>query len=117
MDSSWETYKGKKFFYARYGNKQIDTYRNEVEAVEKEMFAQPKNSVLLLVETAGVILTPEAINLAKNTALHCKPYLLKTAILGMGGLRKGLLDVVAKFSGMTLEGFDTEQQAKDWLVQ
>ena len=117
MDSSWETYKGKRFFYARYGNKTIERYRSEIEAVDKEMLIQPKNSVLLLVDTAGSILSPEALNLAKNTALRCKPYLTKIAILGMGGARKTLLDIVSKFAGLKIEAFETEQQAKDWLVQ
>lgn len=117
MKSYWETYKGKQIFYARYDHLVLEEYRAEIIAVEQEVLRQPKNSILLLVNTAGIILSPEALNLAKNTALHSQPYLRNTAILGMSGLRKTLLEIVVKFSGVKLAAFETEEQAKDYLVQ
>ncbi len=117
MKSSWETHKGKKIFFARYDHLPIDEYRAEIVAVEQELFQQPKSSVMLLVDTSGTLLSPEVLNLAKNTALKCKPYLSKIAILGMGGARKTLLDIVSKFAGITLSGFDSVEQAKDFLAQ
>ncbi len=117
MQSAWETYKGKKIFFAKYGHLTPEVYRAEIDAVEKEMLAQPRNSVLLLVDTVGLLISPEALNLAKNVALHSQPYVIKTAILGMSGARKTLLDIVAKFSGMKVEAFDTADQARDWLVK
>ena len=117
MKSCWETYKGKQIFFAHYDHMSIAEYRAEIEAVEQELFKRPQNSVLLLMDTAGVILSPEALNLAKNTALRSRPYIRKAAILGMGGPRKVLLDIVAKFSGVNVTGFDSLEQAKEHLAQ
>ena len=117
MQSTWETHKGKKIFFARYGHLTIEDYRAEIDAVEKEMLRQPRDSVLLLVDIAGLIITPEALNLAKNVALHSQPYVRKTALLGMTGARKAIVDIIVKFSGMKVEAFETVEQAKDWLVQ
>jgi hypothetical protein len=45
-----------------------------------------------------------------------KGKLRKSAILGMGGARKTLLDIVSKFSGVNVAGFDTVEQAREHLV-
>ena len=116
MKSYWETYKGKRILFARYDHLALDEYRAEIEAVEEVVLQQPKNSVLLVVDTTGIIISPEALKLAKNTALHCRPYIRKTAILGMTGARKAILEIVVKFSGNPVAAFETVERAKDYLV-
>jgi hypothetical protein len=87
-----------------------------VNAVEKEMLQQPRDSVLLLVDTSGTIITPEALNIFKNVALHSKPFLHKTAVLGITGARRTFVEIVVKFSGLQVMTYDILQEAKDWLV-
>ena len=85
--------------------------------MEEEMLTQPPKSVLLLVETAGTVISPEALNLFKNVASHASKLLKKTAVLGMTGARRMILDIVAKFAGMGVVAFDTEEQLKiGWSV-
>jgi hypothetical protein len=117
LKSYWETYKGKKFFYARYDKLSIDQLRLEMNDALNEVLKQPANSVLLLVETTGTLVSPEALNLFKNLALKSNKVALKTAVLGVTGARRTMLDIVVKISGMKVSPFETEQQAKDWLVQ
>jgi hypothetical protein len=90
--------------------------RKEVSDVEKEMLTQPPKSVLLLVETAGTVISPEAVNLFKNVTSHYRKVLKKIPILGMTGARKAIRDIVAKFAGMGVVAFDSEEKGKDWLV-
>ncbi len=116
MKSVWETHKGKKIFYARYDHLSLEEVRSEVAAVEKEMLKQPPDSVLLLVDITGTIISPEALNLYKNVALHSNKILHKTALLGVPGARKTLVDIIAKFSGLSASSFDDGQKARDWLV-
>jgi Holliday junction resolvasome RuvABC endonuclease subunit len=116
MKSCWETHKGKRFFFAHYDRQPVEEFRAEVVAVEEEIFKQPKGSVLLLMDTTGILITPEVLNLSKNTAMRAQPYLRKSAILGMTGARKSILDIVARFAGAKIMAFDTVEQAKDWLV-
>jgi hypothetical protein len=116
MKSSWETYQGKRIFIGRYNHLPFEEIQPEASAVEKEMLIQPHNSVLLIVTTAGTIISPQALNIFKNVALHSKPFIKKTAILGMTGARKAILDIVVRFSGMQVSSFEDMQKAKDWLV-
>ncbi len=116
MKSVWETYKGKRIFYAHYDHLTMEDFRAEVVAVEEEVFKQPKNSILLLVDITSQIISPEVLNLSKNTALHCQPWLRKTAIIGVTGAKKAIIDIVMKFSGNKILAFETAEQAKDWLV-
>jgi hypothetical protein len=116
LKSTWEDYKGKRIFFARYDNLDADEVAPEIAAVEKEMFKQPLDSVLLLVETTGVAITPSALNQFKNVALHSQPYLHKTAILGMKGPRRAFMDIVTKFARLSAMAFDTAEQAREWLV-
>jgi hypothetical protein len=117
MNSNWQTYKGKRVFLADYSHLTIEQVRTEVVEVEKELVKQLRNSVLLLVKVERTIISPEALNLFKNVALHTQPYVRKSAILGMTGVRRTFIDIVAKFSGMTVMAFETEAQANDWLAK
>jgi threonine aldolase len=117
MKSYWENYKGKKIFFARYDHLSIEQVRTEVVDVEREMLKSPPASVLLLVETTGTIISPEALNLFKNVALKSNKQIIKSAILGMTGARMAIMDIVVKFSGLKVSAFGTEEKAKDWLVQ
>jgi hypothetical protein len=116
MRSHWEDYKGKRIFVGCYEHLTLDEYRAEAAEAEKEMLKQPPNSVLLLVLTEGLIMSPQALSLTKGLAKRTQPRVHKTAILGITGARRALLDIVVKFSGMQVVPFDDVQKAKDWLV-
>jgi Holliday junction resolvasome RuvABC endonuclease subunit len=117
MKSGWETYKGKRIFRGRYANLTLEEIRAEVVAVEKEMVQQPLDSVLLLVDTAGTDASPEALRHFKNVALHSEEYVHKAAVLGVTGVKRMILEIIVRFSGMNLIPFSDEQEAKDWLVR
>jgi hypothetical protein len=114
--SVWKIYKGKKIFRGRYDHLTLEEIRAEVSAVEKEMTQQPLGSVLLLIDTAGTDASPEALRLFKNVALHSEKHVHKSAILGVTGVRRMILEIIRRFSGMDLAPFSDEEQAKDWLV-
>ena len=116
MRSHWEDYKGKKIFIGSYSHMTLEEYRAEVAEVEKETVKHPPDSVLLLVETAGLIMSPEALSVTKGLTKRTQPNVHRTAILGITGARRALLDIVVKFSGMQMVPFGDVQKAKDWLV-
>jgi hypothetical protein len=119
MKSGWETYKGKQIFVARYDHLTVAESRIEVAA--KEIFKQPPNSVMMQVETTGTILAPEALGIYKNTTTACKPYLKKTAVMGMSGARMPIFDIITTFAGIrnTVKAFDDKdvEKAREWLLQ
>ncbi len=117
MKSTWDTYKGKKLFNARYDLLKFDEIAPEVNAIEIEMRKQPLDSVLLLVNATGVPITPNSLDMYKNVALRSKLHVRKTAILGITGARQAVMNIVVKFSGMQVTAFDNELQAKEWLTK
>jgi hypothetical protein len=117
MKSSWMTYQDKKIFYARYDNLNLEDLQKEMNAAVEEVRRQQPDSVLLMINTAGTIITPAALNLFKDIAVATKKYVRKTAVLGISGARRTMLDIVVKFSGMNVVPFDDENQAEAWLVQ
>jgi len=117
MKSEWEVYKGKRIFRGRYDHLTLEEVQSEASAVEKEMVQQPPNSVLLLIDTAGTDASPEALRAFKNVARRSNEHVRKSAILGVTGVRRMILEIVRRFSGMALVPFSDEQEAKDWLVR
>jgi hypothetical protein len=116
MKSSWEAYKGKKIFYARYDHLTLEELQTEINFVKNEVIQQSPDSMLALINVAGTIITPAALNLFKEIAVATNKQAHKTAVLGITGARRMMLDVVVKFSGMKVVPFDDETQAKDWLL-
>jgi hypothetical protein len=116
LKSNWETYKGKKVFYARYDHLTFEELQVEMRAAEKEVIQHPADSVLLLINTTGTIITPSALNLFKEVAMSTRKQAHKTAVLGITGARRAMLEMVVKFSGMQALPFDDETLAYDWLI-
>ena len=118
MKSSWETHKGKRYFFARYTDLDIEGVKKEVPEVEEVVKREPLESVLLLIDTKGTVISPDALVYFKNTSKNSKPYMKKVAIMGMTGVRQLIVDLIVKFAGIeNLKAFDDAESARDWLVQ
>jgi hypothetical protein len=116
LRSTWEFYKGKRIFSIRYDHLNFDQLKAEMHAAEKETLTQPAGSVLMLIDTTGTIITPDALLLFKNVASSTRKYTQRAAVLGVNGTRRALLDIVVKFSGMNVVTFDDAAHARDWLA-
>jgi len=116
MKSVWENFKGRNILMARYDHLTLEELRVEMGEAVQEVNKCPPGSVLLLVNVVGTLISPEALNLFKDTALKTKKQIHKTAVVGISGARRAMLEMVVKFSGMAVEPFETVEEAKDWLV-
>ncbi len=119
MKSEWQVHQGKKFMYCNYANFQRDAegLRQEVEAVDAIICELPEHSVLSLTDVRETVGTPEAMEVFKESASRTKQHILKQAVVGVGGLRRVLLNAVSRFSGQDMVPFDDIEAAKDWLVE
>jgi hypothetical protein len=117
MKSGLDTYKGKTLFIARYDHMTLDELKKEVEEVKAYMAQNMANSdMFVLVDTNGTLVSPEVLNLFKEISSKSSEYKTKTAILGMAGPRRVFLDIVSKFSKVSVMPFDDPEKARDWLV-
>ncbi|MFH1460257.1 MAG: hypothetical protein ABIG64_07825 [Candidatus Omnitrophota bacterium] len=118
MKSGWIEHKGKKIFMARYNdfNKIEQLEDGEILFVTQTLIKEPEKSVLLLVDVRNSPGTPRRVDSLKDSALKLKNIIRKTAIVGVLGIKKILLNAVITFSGMELHSFEDIEAAKEWLV-
>lgn len=78
--------------------------------------AQPAKSLRTLTDVTGMKFNTDVTEAMKEFASHNKPYVMAGAVVGIAGLKQIIYNAVLKFSGRNLVAFDSDGQAKDWLV-
>ncbi len=118
MKSRWIDHKGQRIFVCDYSGfkNDLEALKAENSAVQAELTAQPRDSVLELVDIRDTVGSREAVSLIKASASRTKPHIRKSAVLGITGVLKVLAQGVSRVSGLGLTLFEQEDAAKDWLV-
>ncbi len=117
MKSTTELYKGKRIFIARYDHMSVEELRAEVAEVKQELMKQSADYVpLVLVDTTGTIISPAVLDIYKEMASFGGNHHARTALLGITGARKKIMEIISKFSQTAPVPFDDIEQAKEWLV-
>lgn len=113
-------YKGEKIHQLDLRDEGLDDEEEMLEAIEemKEgVRSQPKNSVLAITLVEGTNYNKDILESLKKLTKSNKPYVEKSAIVGVEGLQKVAMQGVKKFSSREFEQFDTVEEAKDYLVE
>ena len=118
MKSQWIDHNGKKILFAAYDhyNTNMGGFQTEVDAVTQSITSEPESSVRLLVDVRGTPGTPEIMNSLYASAKACNPYMIATAVVGVGGFRMMLMRSVTRITGMPLTAIETVDEAMEWLV-
>jgi hypothetical protein len=80
------------------------------------MYQQPLHSVLVLVDLTDTNLTKTSNQLLSERIGDTKKYVLRTAVVGMTGVRGIFLDYFARLAGSETVGFDNVEAATKWLL-
>ena len=113
----WMTYKGKKILYNDYRNLQGSEIPDILDAILSLTLKSGEKGYLNLVDVRDSYANKETIDAFNKGAKAVKDITDKTAVLGITGVKKILLNVVNKFSNMGAKAFDTIEEAKEWLVE
>ena len=89
----------------------------EIQHSKEVVATQPKGSLLVMTVVRNARYNSEVIAAMKDLAAHNAPYVKASALVGMGGLHRIAYQAVILFSRRTIQTFDSEEQALDWLVQ
>ncbi len=118
MKSKWITHTGKRIFHIDLSDLQtdVDAWRTELDEASAITRQQPKNSLLVLTDVRGTVMSSEVVSIAKESSAETTKYVRKTAVIGISGFRKVLIDAVSRFSGQRFAIFEDVEEAKDWLV-
>jgi hypothetical protein len=78
--------------------------------------SEPRGSVLLLADFTGAEFDRVAIDRLKESAVFDRPYLKRSAWVGVERLPKVFYEHIKNFSQRDLPAFNTREEAMDWLV-
>lgn len=85
---------------------------------QADLLQQPLNSVLTLVNVSHLHFDLTILKLFKESTDITLPYEKKLAVVGIKGLLKsGYNYVVGLSPNNKVQAFDTEEEAKEWLVK
>ncbi len=115
--SYWVEHKGRKIVFVDFSNTDIDGVKEAIAQAKPIIAGEPPHSVLCLVETHGSKFSMDVSQAVKDFTMHNKPYIKMTAIVGVDGLQKVILNSVIVFTRRTnLVVKASRQEALDFLV-
>lgn len=112
-------HRGKSILYFDYQGLEDDDLVRKIRENEKriaEIVAKGERDLLRLTDVTGCYATPEIVEAFKEVAVRFKPYFKASAVVGIKGGKKVLLDLVNRFSGIGARPFDSVEEAKEWLA-
>ena len=112
----WISYKGKDILYDDYTNLQGDEFVETIEALTNHLMDSGKQEILLLIDLNNSYTNKAVVNAFTEAGKKVRPVVKRTAVLGITGVKKVLLNVVNKLSSIDANPFSTEEDAKEWLI-
>lgn len=117
MGVKWIEYKGKRILYADFRNQKGQEGMDTLELGAKMAAASP-TKVLMLSNYEGATASPEWMARVKELGKEVFDVKVeKDACVGIGGLKRVLLDSYNKVTRKGSVPFKTEAEALDWLVK
>jgi hypothetical protein len=110
------TYKGKEISYLDYRGMKLEEILKTIDEASKRALLENKRR-LQLSNLTGVFAVPEFMNKVKEAGKKTKHLTLKSAVVGITGAKKLLLNTYITFTGADMKAFDDEESAKEWLIK
>ena len=122
--TQWIQHKGKRIFLVDVRSADREEQLALLKEYSSILVKEPDASVRLLVLAGSLDFHPDVITKAKSYLLEGQPKVIRSALVGVDGIFKVAIEgfvTLARFLGMTMtqdrgKHFDTEDEAKDWLV-
>lgn len=109
-------YKGKEIIYVNHSRSTIDEMLDTTKQTEELMLTENKRH-LLLINISDAFATTKFMVAAKNFGKNTQHLTDKSAIVGISGVKALLLRSYNSVAGAKLKAFETEEEAKEYLVQ
>lgn len=119
MKSKWIEYKGRQILYQDFSGFFYNTagVKEELGLVQELVSSQPRNSVLILTTFQNTQVGADLMPALNAASAKTKDHVKKTAVIGVGGIKRTLGDLLSRLTGQQLKYFQFEEEAKNWLVQ
>jgi hypothetical protein len=107
---------GKKILLVDLSHCPVNQVEEVVRKVPDYITVQPLGSVLVLTDFTGATFDHDAIRAIKETAVFDKPFVKKSALVGIEGLPASFYDELKGFSRRDMTIFKTRDAALVWLT-
>ncbi len=112
----WNAYEEREILCGDYTNLSGSQFARLVQGLAVHISKTGKNDILLLIDLNNSSMNKESVNACGEAGRRIKPLVKKAAILGIKGLKLAILKVVILTSNLEGQAFDTEEEAKEWLI-
>lgn len=113
-------YNGKEIAYLNYQGlgleQMLQALEDAVKVAEKRSAAGEKPRPVLI-NITGAYAVPEFMEKSKEVGKRTRHITSKSAIVGITGAKKILLQAYNLFTNVNMKVFDDEQSAKEWLIK
>ncbi len=113
---TWEDYKGKEILIDDYSGLRATEMAELIPAITHLTFETGKKDILLIVDVSNAFANKEAVAQFGESGNISKHLLTKTAVLGISGVKKILLNVVNRLTSLDAKPFDSAEEAKEYLI-
>ena len=109
-------YRGKKILLVDLSNCPVNQVEEVVRKVPDYITVQPLGSVMVLTDFTGATFDRDAIRAIKETAVFDKPFVRKSALVGIEGMPASFYEELKSFSRRDMTIFKTRDAALIWLT-
>jgi hypothetical protein len=113
---SWIDYKGKEILYDDYSGLTGDEMAKLIPVITHLTFESGKKDILLIVDVSNGYANKAAVSQFGESGNISKHLLTKTAVLGITGVKKILLNVVNTITSLNAKPFSSAEEAKEYLI-
>jgi hypothetical protein len=112
------SHRGCSILFTDYSNFiTFDEWKVLLDAERQLMPKEQLGSVLALAVFTGSRFSASVFTAIKQLAVHNKPYIKASALVGLSSLQQGIfLKGIERTADRSFGSFDTIEQAKDWLA-
>ncbi len=116
MSLSWMDHKGKRVLYVDFRGIDGEPAIEQLDLLAKEIDKTP-GQLRIMINFEGTSATTKFMSKAKQMGKNkVGPRDIKSACIGISGVKQVLLEGYNKFAGRSLRNFKTEAEALEWLV-
>ena len=94
-----------------------DKFKQFIDDAKHVIHMQQKNSMRTLFDATNAYFDKETVDILKDFTASNRPYVKASAVVGITGLKKMMLELVSKFSNRTFKQCETREEAVAWLVK
>ena len=111
-------HKGKKIYFTDWSN--LKKEEETLKAIEETVSYIEKMSeydLYEIIDATGSFSPPKVMTALKDAGKRTKKFNKRKAIVGITGSKRIILSAVNRFMDGNIKGFDTIDEAKEWIVK